>query len=381
VEPFKNNFSPELVSCFADHLQKHISSFNRESFEKPICALLEQLELKDRAQLIADHLHAALPNDLHDRARVIRAMLRPEAGQVSDELGIGGWGVFPLSIAVGQHGLDDFGGSLELLKDMTHLFSSEFGVRYFLLADQERALQIMGSWVRDPSHHVRRLVSEGTRPRLPWAMQLPKLIDDPTPTLPILEALRDDKEEYVRRSVANHLNDIAKDHPDVVAGIAKSWLKGANRNREQLVRHACRSLIKQGHPRVLTTFGFGKVNVSLDALTVEPESIKLGEAVQFTATLRSIASRRQSLLIDYVMHFQKANGTLSGKVFKWKTLDLEAGEAVSISRSHTIRQVTTRRYYSGRQAIALRINGRDFGLAEFELVVPDFPAKASQLTT
>ena len=180
------------MTCIADHLQKHVVSFERKAFEDPIHKALEDLELKQRAQLIADHVHLALPDIPKARARVLRAMLHvANVDQQSDEHGIGGWGVFPLTMVVGQHGLDDFEGSLSLLKEMTSRFSSEFGVRYFLLADQDRALSIMLGWIDDPNRHVRRLVSEGTRPRLPWAMQLPRLIDDPAPVLPILEALRE----------------------------------------------------------------------------------------------------------------------------------------------------------------------------------------------
>ena len=201
MEPFKNNVSLQLVACIAGPLQKHVSSFDRDSFEAPIQRDLETLELKERSQLIADQMHLALPIDHQERSRILMAMLHPDednhANQPSDEQGICGWGISPLTAVVGQHGLDDFDGSLRLLKEMTKRFSSEFDIRYFLLADQERALNIILGWVDDPNVHVRRLASEGTRPRLPWAMQLSQLRINPRPTLPILEALRDDREEYV----------------------------------------------------------------------------------------------------------------------------------------------------------------------------------------
>ncbi len=370
MEPFKSNFSTQLVICIADHLQEHIASFERKTFEDPIQKELENLELKERAQLIADHVHIALPDNHEERARVLRAMLHPDdADQPSDECGICGWGIFPLSMVVGQHGLDDFDGSLLLLKEMTKRFSSEFGIRYFLLADQDRTLSILRGWADDPNRHVRRLVSEGTRPRLPWAMQLPRLIDDPVPMLPILEALRDDEEEYVRRSVANHLNDISKDHPDLIARLAGDWMQGADKHREKLVRHACRTLIKQGHPIALKAFGFGKPKLHLDALSIETRTVELGGALTFSANLRSTSDEPQALVIDYLVHFKKANGKLASKVFKWKRVTIQAGRALPLCRSHAIRPITTRRYYSGKHALSLRINGQDFGYAEFDLSV------------
>lgn len=373
MEPFKNNLSPELVFCIADHLQKQLVEWDRASFETPVLKELPDLELKARAQLIADHLHQVLPKRLTARYRVIRAMLHPsesaQSGVQSNEAGICGWGMLPLGMVVGQHGLADFDKSLALLKEMTKRFSAEFDVRYFLLEDQERALQIMGDWTHDPNFHVRRLVSEGTRPRLPWGMQLPRLIADPSPTLPILTALRDDEEEYVRRSVANHLNDISKDHPDLVAKLAGDWMKGADKGRQRLVRHACRTLIKQGHPAALKVFGHGPPRLKRTRLNIETAVVTLGESLVFNVDLRSQAKSSQSLVIDYIVHFKKANGQRSGKVFKWKTIRLEAGEAVSLQRSHPLRPVTTRRYYAGRQALSVRINGQDFGFEEFELQV------------
>jgi 3-methyladenine DNA glycosylase AlkC len=370
MEPFKNAFSPQLVNAIADQLRKHIPSFKRKSFVGPILEDLENLELKARSLLIADHLHLALPDGHEERGSILRAMLHPdENAGPSDELGIRGWGMLPLTTVVGQHGLDDFDESLRLLRDMTSRFSSEFAVRYFLLADQDRALGIIRGWLDDPNHHVRRLVSEGTRPRLPWAMRLPRLIEDPAPILPILTYLRDDAEEYVRRSVANHLNDIAKDHPDLVAQLANDWMRGAGKNRQRLVRHACRTLIKQGHRAALEAFGIGKPRVILETLTIATGTVDLGNTLDFSATLASTAKTPQPLVIDYVVHFRKANGKLAAKVFKWKQVTLQPEEPLEINRSHSIRPITTRRYHGGVQALSLRINGEDFGYQEFDLNV------------
>ncbi|WP_114287392.1 DNA alkylation repair protein [Candidatus Halocynthiibacter alkanivorans] len=375
MEPFKNWLSPELVVCIADHLQTHVDEFDRPSFEQPVLAALPALELKQRAQCIADHIHAALPADFASRNKILRAMLHPDAENGfeggSDGAGLRGWGIYPLTIVVGQHGLADFDASLELLKEMTKRGTSEFDVRPFLMADQARALAIITDWTVDANQHVRRCASEGTRPRLPWGMQLSGLVADPAPLLPLLRALRDDPEEYVRRSVANSLNDIAKDHPDLVADLTHDWMKDASKPRERLLRHACRTLIKQGHSHALAAFGIAPPQLEFGPLTVLSPVVEFGGAVEFSASIASTVALPQALIIDYIVHFKKANGTQAGKVFKWKKLTLEAGQSLKLSRKHPIRAITTRKYYAGQQAVSLRINGTDFGRAEFELRMPE----------
>jgi len=193
------------------------------------------------------------------------------------------------------------------------------------------------------------------------------LIQDPSPMIPILESLRDDPEEYVRRSVANHLNDIAKDHPDLVGRLANDWMRDADKNRERLIRHACRTLIKQGHPKALEGFGLGPPNLDLETFDIATPEVVFGTTLDFSAKLRSLSSDPQPLVVDYLVHFLKANGATSAKVFKWTKFTLAPGESRLLQRSHPIRPITTRRYYSGVQRLSLRINGRDFGDAEFEL--------------
>ncbi len=374
MEPFKNNISPDLVRCISGHVAQHHADFDRLGFEADILEELDSLELKQRAALIARHLDHHLPRELPARFSILQAMLHPMTevafDRGSDEQGIRGWGMMPLGMVVAASGLEDFEASFVLLKEMTKRATAEFDVRPFLARDQNQALAIMAPWVKDESVHVRRLVSEGTRPRLPWGMRLQALVADPTPTLPLLEALKDDPEDYVRRSVANHLNDIAKDHPELVADIAKRWLKGADRNREKLVRHACRSLIKQGHTATLEAFGLNPPEIRVEGPQVLTAEVAYGDALGFNIELVSTSSKTQDLVIDYLIHFKKANGTLAPKVFKWTKLSLAPGERLTLSRSHAIRPITTRVYYGGTQAVSLRINGLDFGFSEFELEMP-----------
>lgn len=374
MEPFKNLMSPALVGHIGFHLNRHIKGFDAQGFARPIIEQLPALELKQRAQLIADHIHAALPADFPERRRILIACLHPNdhdsATRESGTEGLCGWGIYPITMVVGQHHLSDFDDALELLRDMTKRGTSEFDVRPFIAADPERALTRIASWVNDPNMHVRRLVSEGTRPRLPWGMRLQPLVADPAPLLPILKALRDDPEEYVRRSVANNLNDIAKDHPDSIAALAQEWITEGGRTRERLLRHACRTLIKQGHAEALAAFGVTPPALEVSELHLETPKVTFGGTLDFECQLTSTSAHDQKLIIDYVLHFRKANGSLAPKVFKLKQCTLGAGHTLLIQRRHAIRPITTRVYQAGSQAVGLRINGQDYPASPFDLEMP-----------
>ncbi|MGQ7845807.1 hypothetical protein ACUNV4_15090 [Granulosicoccus sp. 3-233] len=373
-EAFKNLISPELVTCLARHLDRHLTSSASPSFANAVLPELGKLELKARVQLIADEMFKVLPVDTRQRNDILRAMLHPDTRsetlvRESDEQGIAGWGIWPLSLIVGQHGLDEFDASMDLLREMTLRSTSEFAIRHFLLADQARALQIMEGWLDDPNEHARRLVSEGSRPRLPWGMKLQALCKDPTPTLVLLEGLKDDPSEYVRRSVANHLNDISRDNPAVAIRMARRWMKQADRNRTALIRHGCRTLIKAGHPDILTLFGYETPRLEHRPLILSRQQLSLGESLQLSTELISTAATPQKLIIDYSVFHRLANGKRSAKVFKGGTVTLNPGQSLSFSRTHTFRPVTTRRYHAGTHAIALRINGVDTDEVNFEFVL------------
>jgi 3-methyladenine DNA glycosylase AlkC len=372
AEPFKNFYSVALIAQMGAHLARVSPDFNAAGFITMASDNLDALELKQRASHIQEALDHYLPSSFSDAVETMLASLHPEtdvelSNRSMDDRGIRGWAVMPMSELVGLRCEQDFDLALGAQKQLTKRFSSEFGIRYSILADPERALETILGWTDDTNYHVRRLASEGTRPRLPWAMQLPSLIADPTPALPILEALKDDPSEYVRRSVSNHLNDISKDHPDLVARIASEWMLDADAKRKKTVRHACRSLIKSGHPETLTALGFGEADIALSPIRVLTETVAFGEALAFEAVLKSTSAQRQNLVIDYVIHFRKANGVTAPKVFKLKTLKLEPGARVVLTRRHAIRPITTRRYYDGPQAVELQINGKTFGQTGFEL--------------
>ena len=376
MEPFKNLFNHNLIKQMAMHLHRVWPEFDVEGYCKLAGQNLEQNELKQRIDQIMCALKEFLPDSFPDAAKVIIDSLHMDddvdlSNLTMDDQGIRGWACAPICHYVGVHGLDDFDLGMTVEYELTKRFTSEYGIRFFILHDQARAFATLQEWAKDGNYHVRRLVSEGSRPRLPWAMQFPELIKDPAPILPLLEMLRDDPSEYVRRSVANNLNDIAKDHPDVVAGIAGKWLGGATPAREKLVRHACRTLIKQGHEQTLRALGYGKPEVTLKAFSVITPVIKMGVPLQFDMTLNSITNKDQNLMIDYVIHHRKANGKTTPKVFKWKNSSLKAGKPLSAQRNHPIKPITTRVYYPGLHHVEIMINGQSFGVQDFELVMTD----------
>lgn len=252
---------------------------------------------------------------------------------------------------------------------MTMRFSAEFAIRPFLVEHQAEVLEILSGWVDDDNEHVRRLVSEGTRPRLPWGMRLNIFIEDPTSVIELLEKLKDDDSEYVRRSVANNLNDIAKDHADLVADISKKWMIDASKERQKLVRHSLRSLIKSGHKGALSALGYNLPHVNLEEFNLLTPIVKMGKFLEFEIKLTSKKKSIQPLIIDYAIHHQLANGTLSAKVFKWKNIKLQVDKPIEANRRHSFRPITTRRYYEGLHKVEIFINGEVLGGLDFNLEI------------
>ncbi len=374
MEPFKEVFNPTTISNLADHLGRHLCDFDREGFVAFATKGLHKLELKQRSEQITKALFEYLPKDFCCAAEVLLGSLRPEenisiSDQATTSRGVAGWLVMPMCDYVAMYGQEHFHLSMELLKEMTKRSSSEFAIRNFLISSPKETLVEVISWADDENYHVRRLASEGSRPRLPWAMRLPDFIADPLPLIPLLEKLRDDPEEYVRRSVANNLNDIAKDHPDLVADIARKWMVGASKERQKLIRHACRSLIKAGHQGCLAALGYGEAKVQLEDFKVLTPAVIYGKVLEFEVTVNSDKNEDQDLILDFIVHHKKANGGTTPKVFKWKTFCLPAGGCHKARKKHSIKPITTRKYYPGLHKIELVANGKSLGIRDFELIM------------
>jgi 3-methyladenine DNA glycosylase AlkC len=373
AEPFKNFLNAEIVGWLRRHFTRAWPGFGGARFQTLALDGLESMELKARAQHLCAALEATLPADFATAADLIEASLLPvrrdeELGELrTSEAGLAGWALWPVTEFVARCGLASPERALVCLHALTQRFTAEWAIRPFIVAHPELSFATLQRWLDDPSPHVRRLVSEGSRPRLPWGLQLKGLIADPSPTLPLLAALQDDESEYVRRSVANHLNDIAKDHPAIVADWVERHLPDASAERRALLKHASRTLIKQGDARILKAWGLGKRFAGEASLALSPKRVQLGESLTMTLALHSTAKRTQKLVIDYAVHHVKASGERTPKVFKGWAIELAAGESRTLVKRHSMREVTTRRYHAGRHAIDLRINGEVLTEAEFDL--------------
>ncbi|WP_439520328.1 DNA alkylation repair protein [Hydrogenophaga sp.] len=380
MEPFKNLINRDTVAATGAHLKRAWPRFDRKRFEAQATEGLEGLEFKSRAMQMADALQATLPDDFAQACDVLQASLAPplaldaKGEPVSHSAavaatGVAGWAVWSMGEFVARRGVRDVPTALACLHALTQRFTAEFAIRPLIQHHPAQVLDTLGQWVSDPSPHVRRLVSEGSRPRLPWGLRLQALVADPSPTLPLLRALQDDPSSYVRRSVANHLNDIAKDHPDLVAGWVRDHLIDAPGERSALLRHASRSLIKSGHAPTLAAWGLASGLKGEATLTLSSSRAAVGADIGLSVVLRSTARKPQLLEVDYAVHHVRANGGTSPKVFKGWKLSLAPGEERVLAKRHSLRPVTTRTLYPGRHVVDLRVNGVALAEATFLLSV------------
>lgn len=250
--------------------------------------------------------------------------------------------------------------------ELTQRFTAEFSIRVFLDREPERTLARLRDWTADPSPHVRRLVSEGTRPRLPWAPRLRRFQTDPRPVVDLLELLKDDPSLYVRRSVANNLNDIGKDNPDVLIETCRRWLVGATSGRRWLVRHALRSAIKRGERAALDLLGYvGPAAVELSQVEISPRRATIGDDVRISVTLQNLDQRPADLNVDLRLHFVKAGGRTIPKVFKMREVRLEPGDRATVSKTISLSQHTTRTHHPGEHRVEALVNGTARPLGSF----------------
>lgn len=322
---------------------------------------LDDLSIMQRMSRAADCLRAHLPDNYPKALKLVRRMAPLLPGGFADMV---------LPELVGRHGLEHFELSLEALRELTPYSSAEFAIRPYIAQDPDAVLARALVWAGDANEHVRRLASEGTRPRLPWARRLPLLMAEPQRTRPILEKLQADPSDYVRRSVANHLNDITKDHPEWVLDLLEDW-PTQQPETKWIAKHALRNLIKAGHPRALQLVGATLgAKVQLSAFEVSPTALRLGQTLQLNATLVSTARQPQKLVVDYAIHYVKKNGDSNRKVFKLRTLELDGQAEVTLSKRQTIADFTTRTHYAGRHPVELLVNGLTVAQGHFELKKP-----------
>jgi 3-methyladenine DNA glycosylase AlkC len=359
--------APALKEIFNRERLRHIAKetsavwprFDAKRFLKLATSGLDELGIMQRMRQTAVSLHETLPDDFPQSLPILNE-LAPRIGH--------NFAAITLSEFVALYGQKHFDLSLDALKFFTRFGSSEFAIRHFLVADFDRAMAAMRDWAQDENEHVRRLASEGSRPRLPWSFQLKNLVADPSPTGHILEQLKNDPSLYVRKSVANHLNDIGKDHPDLVIERVSGW-DLEDRHTAWIARRALRTLIKKGDSRALALIGTtGKAEIRVEAFDVEPARIKLGERITTRAKLSATSKAAQRLVIDYAVHYPKKNG-ISRKVFKLKETELPPGGECELAISQTVKDFTTRKHNAGFHRVELMVNGEVVAESGFELAV------------
>lgn len=367
-EPLKNQFGSDIPVLIASKISRVFPAFKQNAFVKDVLVGYDSLDLMPRGRKIAGTLRRYLPANYPDAAEILIASLGPKLEKTEGN-GMAPFLYLPHVFFVAEFGLDHFDVSMRAQYELTQRFTAEFSVRPFLERHTHATLERFKTWATDPSPHVRRLVSEGSRPRLPWAPRLRMFQDDPRPVLALLELLKDDPDLYVRRSVANNLNDIGKDHPELLVTTARSWIKKATKERQWLVSHALRSAVKRGDPSALAVMGFGDIpTVSVENVSIKPKRVVTGEAVKIAFVVLNTGNRKQRLLIDYCVHFIKANGKSSPKVFKLTVVELAPGASVKIEKNLSLAQLTTRKHYAGVHEVDVVLNGRTDRLGKFELV-------------
>ena len=356
---YNEKFYKEISKTFT----QHIPHFDQRAFMKQVLAPpFAEMELKERTAHTAHTLHTFLPHDFKKAAPMVVAI-----SNTLRQYGPGRFEHIFLPEYLALYGSAHPEVAVKAMEEVTQLISCEFAIRPFIIAQPGALLKIMQRWTKHPSRHVRRLASEGSRPRLPWGMALVFLKKDPSPTLPILEALKNDSCEIVRRSVANHLNDISKDHPDVLLSLASQW-KGQSKEVDAILKHACRTLLKAGNIKALKVFGLAPdTSIELSAFKLLTPMVMQGQSLEFSFAIHNTSTKRKVVRLEYAMYYLRANGTHSKKVFKISERDYAPGEKAVIQRAQSFRPITTRVYYKGIQKVAVIVNGVESSGQEFVL--------------
>lgn len=364
-------FNKQKVQLIAGEITAVYPEFQTKQFIKMVVARLPELELLERLYWIRDCLQVFLPDDYRWAASIlVKSLPTPNNPALSD----GDFGDFiygPYGAFVAHYGCvkKDLQFSLQTLRAMTTRFSVEFPIRSFINAFPVETMDFLLDCSSDTHYHVRRLASEGTRGKLPWAKNVTIEYQEP---LSILDILYADNTRYVTRSVANHMNDISKVDSELVVKTLKRWKQAGKQNPTEMqfiIRHSLRTLEKQGHAGALKLLGYGEVLIELSSLHLESNQVTIGDSLEFSFSITSTATVTQGLLIDYHLYFQKSNGALTPKTFKITKMAIKAGETLSFSKQQPLRPMTTRVLHPGKHEIELQINGKTYPKVGFELVV------------
>ncbi len=358
----KDLYSPAFFKNLSDSLKTVMPSFNRQRFTSQIFSdEFSGMELKERMKHTTRTMHSFMPSDFKKAVRIILHLIVELRKKGITE---GGLAYIFLPDYIETYGIDDFEISMKAIEEITQFISCEFAVRPFYIKYGSKMVSQMKKWSLHKKDEVRRLASEGSRPRLPWAMAIPALKQDPRPILPILENLKNDLSESVRRSVANNLNDIAKDHPDIVVALAKKW-KGKSKQTDAIIKHGSRTLLKRGHEQILSHFGLKSKNLLISAFDIANPSVLIGGELEFSFRVTNKNNKSQIVRLEYGLYYNKSNNLLSRKVFKISEKTFKAGETVSVTKKQSFRRITTRVHYPGPHRLSIIVNGEEKDLKDF----------------
>ncbi len=373
MEPFKNLYNDKSIMGMAQIIQSQYPGFKHREFAKNILSTLAQLEMKDRVRLISSQLKNYLPDNYEKAVEVLVNSLAPEASHENSEWqgdcdnGLSGFMVWPLTQFVEDYGLDYFETSMAALYEMTKRFTAEFAIRAFIREYDKQVYALLKKWSRDKNKHVRRLVSEGTRPNLPWGVKVESILSNLERNIGLLNSLKNDPDEYVLRSVANHMNDISHHNATLALDTLKVWKDGGD-DMTWPIRHATRTLLKQGHSKALRLNGYSpQIKINLKKLSLSSSEIKVGEFFDIYLDLQFLGKKEQKLIVNYIIHFRKKNGQLSPKVFRFKDLKVKEGERFHLKKKHSFKKITTRKHYAGKHLLEIQVNGRILGQQFFYL--------------
>ncbi len=364
MSALKDLYSPTFYNRLSAVLATIVPNFDQQRFITLIFDdQFEGMELKARMRHTARVMHQFMPENYAETVKLIEQLITRLR---AEHFGEGSLEFIFLPDYLEVYGLEHYETSVKALEFVTQFVSCEFAVRPFLLKYGGQMLDQMYAWSLHENHKVRRLASEGSRPRLPWAMAVPALKKDPRPLLPLLENLKNDPSESVRRSVANSLNDIAKDHPDLVLEIAARW-KGHSRETDAIIKHGCRTLLKQGHTEILKHYGLQSAEILLTALQISTPEVRIGDDLHFSMVVQNAAATAQTVRLEYAIYYPRKNGTASKKVFKISERTFLAGEKAVIQRRQSFRLITTRTFYAGLHGLSIIVNGEEKARLDFIL--------------
>jgi 3-methyladenine DNA glycosylase AlkC len=356
AEPLKNLYSPLFFEKILPVFQEVLPAFDEHDFVfRVFDTRWPDLELKQRVRQITLALRPFFPEAFPAAVPLLKKLVQAFTDHNYRQQG---FQLIFLADFIEVFGLDHFEESMDAIEEVTKLVSAEFAIRPFLLSKPDKSIHYMLRWSTHDHAHVRRLASEGCRSRLPWAIGVPWLKQKPETVIPILQNLKADPSEYVRRSVANNLNDIAKDHPEIVLQIAGSW-KGHHPNTDQIIRHGCRTLLKKGNPGVLRMHGIDpKSKIKVGLFSLSASEVKIGDDLAFRLEIRNQEAVATKFRIDYAIDFLTGTGKTSTRIFKLKEDVFVPRKTVTILRKQSFRNLTTRKHYAGKHAIHILINGQ-----------------------